>query len=157
MKNKLATPVLIACALFFGMNVGTGLYEHMFGIPQMLRSPTAMVEANNNNLGQAQRYWIPLHGLILITLISSLIFNWKNPGRKKLLLWTFIGYVYISIVSIFFAKELFAFKDLPDGPEFYRRTKQWIALSWHRPILMLFLELLLLIAISRPALKLEKT
>ena len=154
MKNSAATSALIACSLFLAMTVGTSFYEHMFGIPQMLKSPAALNNTFANDLGQAQTYWIPLHALIFSSLVLSLIFNWKNSTRKRWLVYSFISYLYISIISIYFAKELFSFQDLPDNLEFYQRTNQWIMLSWHRPVLMLILELFLLIALSKPTLQL---
>jgi hypothetical protein len=152
MKAKLATPVLIACTLFLAITGGVGLYEHMFGIPKLLSSPAALIETTNSDMGQPQKFWIPLHGLVLTTLIMSLVFNWKNFGRKKLILSVFIGYLYISVVSIFFAKELFAFKEITDAAEFTSQTSRWILLSWHRPIIGLVSVVLLMIAISRPSL-----
>ncbi|MBL0741443.1 hypothetical protein [Chryseolinea lacunae] len=149
MKAKLATPLLIACALFLAIGNGTGLYEHMFAIPAMLSSPDALHNVINSNQGQPTRFWIPLHALILITLILSLIFNWKDPNRKRLVLMVSISYLYISIVSIFFAKQLFAFEDIADVQEFARQTSRWIALSWHRPMMGLASVVLLMVAISR--------
>ena len=156
MKAKFATPVLIACTLFLSITSGTGLYEHMFGIPKMLSSTAALTEANNNAMGQAQIFWIPLHGMIMATLILSLILNWKNPSRKKLILIVFISYIYISVISIFFARQLFTFKELADGPEFYHQTKQWLLLSWHRPIIGLTSVVLLMVAISKPSKPIDK-
>ncbi|MNE80646.1 hypothetical protein D3C80_1772350 [compost metagenome] len=95
--------------------------------------------------------------MILITLILSMVFNWKNPDRKKLVLAVFISYIYISIISIVFAKVLFTFVDINDANEFARQTHRWILLSWHRPIVGLVSAVLLMIAISRPALTLPKT
>jgi hypothetical protein len=149
MREKLATFVLIACALFLGFNTGAGLYQHMFDIPKMLSSPAAMTFASNNDAGQAQYFWIPLHALILVTLILSAIFNWNNPGRKKLVLTALGIYLYIAVVSIYFAYKLTVFATMPDAPEFYRETRQWIALSWHRPLLQVIAEVLLLLAISK--------
>jgi hypothetical protein len=151
MKAKFVTPVLIACTLFLSITNGTGLYEHMFGIPKMLSSPAALIEANNNAMGQPQKFWIPLHVMIMATLILSLILNWKSPSRKKLVRIVFISYIYISVISIFFARELFTFNELADGTEFYRQTRQWILLSWHRPIIGLAGVVLLMIAISKPS------
>ena len=152
MKTKLATPVLIACTLFMTIVAGVGIYEHMFGIPRMLSTPTALIEMSNASQGQPEKFWIPLHALSLLTLILSMTFNWRNPNRKKLILAVFIGYIYISVVSIFFARELFAFKELTDITEFNRQTKQWILLSWHRPIIGLISVVLSMIAISKPSL-----
>ena len=152
MKTKLATPVLIACTLFMTIVAGVGIYEHMFGIPRMLSTPTALIEMSNASQGQPEKFWIPLHALSLLTLILSMTFNWRNPDRKKLILAVFIGYIYISVVSIFFARELFAFKELTDTTEFNRQTKQWILLSWHRPIIGLISVVLSMIAISKPSL-----
>jgi hypothetical protein len=150
MKNKLATPFLIACAILMAMVNGTGVYQHMFDIPKMLSSSIAFAEALNNNMGQPQKFWIPLHGMIFITLVLSLIFNWKNPARKKLVLTVFLGYLYISVISIPFAQQLFAFQEITDASEFTRRTNLWILLSWHRVIIGLASVVLLMIAISRP-------
>lgn len=151
MKAKLATPVLIACAMLLTIGNGTGIYEHLFGIPKMLSSPIAYMETTNSDMGQPQKFWIPLHAMILLTLILSLVFNWKNKRRKYLILATFISYIYISIVSIFFARELFAFKEITDPAVFSEQTSRWILLSWHRPIIGLASVVLLMIAISRPA------
>ncbi len=118
MKNKLATPVLIACALFIGMDAGALLYDHMFGIPEFFKSPAAFIGEMNNDLGKAPKFWLPLYVLMFITLVSSLIFNWKNQGRKKLLLWVFIGYIYNSAVSIYFVKNYLHSKICPMHPNF---------------------------------------
>lgn len=157
MKTKLATPALIVCALLLAIGNGTGVYEHLFGIPKMLSSVTTLHETINSTTGQPQKFWIPLHAMILVTLILSMIFNWKNPDRKKLVLAVFISYVYISIVSIVFAKVLFTFVDINDASEFARQTHRWIILSWHRPIVGLVSAVLLMIAISRPSLTSSKT
>ena len=150
MKNKLVTPILIACALFLGLNTGAGLYQHLFDIPKMFASPAAMTFASNNDVGQAQYFWIPLHILVLVTLILSAVLNWSNPKRKKLVLTALGIYLYISVVSIWFAYKLTVFAAMPDTAEFYSQTKQWLALSWHRPILQIICEVILLIAISKP-------
>lgn len=155
MKNKLATPVLIACIFFVGISASAGLYEHLFGIPEMLKSPSNMELKSNNNLGQATMFWIPTHILILVTVVLSLIFNWKILARKKLILSAFIFYLYISIVSIYFANRLVVFKSMADNADFQQQASQWLMLSWHRPVLMFIIEVLLLVALSRPLLKFE--
>jgi hypothetical protein len=152
MKTKLTNPILIACIIFLSISASTGLYEHLFGIPEMLKSPSTMITKSNNNLGQATKFWIPVHLLILLTIVLSLIFNWKIPTRKKLVLSAFIGYMYITVISIFFAKKLEIFKNMTDNIDFQQQTSLWITVSWHRPILMITIEILLLIALSRPVL-----
>lgn len=153
MRTKLATPVLIACALFMAMTAGTGLFEHLFGIPKMLSSPSAMAFVLESNARQPVIFWIPLHAAAFSTLILSLVFNWRNPARKKWILITFVLYVYISLVSIWFATQLMAFRELTDAAEFSRRTQQWITLSWHRPIIGVISAVILLIAISKAELE----
>lgn len=152
MKTKLTNPILIACIIFLSISAAAGLYEHLFGIPEMLKSPSTMIINSNNDLGQAVKFWIPNHLLILITLVISLIFNWKIPTRKKLVLSAFISYMYITIISIFFAKKLEIFKTMVDNIDFQKQTSLWITVSWHRPILMILIEMLLLVALSRPLL-----
>jgi hypothetical protein len=70
--------------------------------------------------------------------------------------YSFAGYIYINLISIYFARQLGVFIKLPDTPEFHKQTSQWLTMSWHRPLLMLFIEVLLLIALSRPALRMAK-
>lgn len=152
MKDKLATPVLIACALFLGFNTGAGIFGHIFTIPKMLASPAAMIAESVNDAGQAQYFWIPLHILVFVTLILSTIFNWSNPKRKKLVLIVLGIYLYISVVSIWFAYKLTLFPAMPDDAEFHRQTKQWLILSWHRVVLQIIGIVLLLIALSKPKL-----
>ena len=153
MKTKLATPILIACALFMGITSGTGLFEHLFGIPKMLSSPAAMEATFTSNSNQPGIFWIPLHGAILTTLILSLVLNWKSPDRKKLVLITFVLYMYVSVVSIWFATQLFEFRELGDTAEFHQRTRQWMILSWHRAIIGIVSAVLLMVAISKPGIK----
>lgn len=155
MRTKFATSVLIACALFLGLNTGAGLYQHMFDIPKMLGSPAAMAFAGNNDAGQAQYFWIPLHALILTTLVLAAILNWRDPNRKTLLLVALGIYLYISLVSIYFAYRLTVFAAMPDTPEFHQQTRQWLTLSWHRPILQIICEVILLVALSRPKINTE--
>lgn len=150
MKEKLVDPILIACIIFIGISASAGLYEHLFGIPEMLQSPANMISKSNNNSGQATKFWIPVHLLILITLVLSLILNWKIVSRKKIVLYSFTGYMYITVVSIYFAKKLGVFKTMTDNSDFQEQTNQWLTLSWHRPVLMILIEVLLLIALSRP-------
>jgi hypothetical protein len=150
MKTKLTNPILIASIVFLSISASAGLYEHLFGIPEMLNSPSTMITKSNNDLGQAAKFWIPVHFLILITLVMSLIFNWKSPIRKKLVLSAFICYMYITVISIFFAKKLEVFKTMSDNIDFQQQTSLWLQVSWHRPVLMIVIELLMLIALSRP-------
>jgi len=158
MKEKLATPVLIACVLFLGFITGTGIYQHLFWIPEMFASPTSLAERlSGEGTESGQLFWIPLHALTFITMLLSLIFNWKIERRRKLVLFSFIGYSYISLISIYFAWQLYVLANMTNPTEFQDSTRQWLILSWHRPILQAVIELLLLVAISRPALQTEET
>ena len=132
------------------MNTGAGLYQHLFDIPKMFAAPAAMTLASNNEVEQAQYFWIPLHILVLVTLILSAIFNWSNPNRRKFVLTALGIYLYISVVSIYFAHRLTVFAAMSDTAEFHSQTKQWLALLWHRPILQVICEVILLIGISKP-------
>jgi hypothetical protein len=149
MKRKLATPTLIACVLFLGFLTGVGIFQHMFWIPEMFESPTALANNLNSEPDAPQKFWIPLHALTFLTMVASVIFNWKIKNRKKLVLYAFIAYMYISLISIYFANELFSFQEIHNTAEFVERTNQWLTLSWHRPILMVGIEVVLLIAISK--------
>ncbi len=151
MKKKLATYFLIACVLFLGFSTGTGIYQHLFWIPAMFESPALLAKnLSGEGADSGQLFWIPLHVLSFVTMLLSLIFNWKNGKRRRLVLVAFVGYFYISLISIYFASQLYVLKETPNLAEFQNQTRQWLMLSWHRPILQAVIELLLLVAISRP-------
>jgi hypothetical protein len=155
MKNKLSTSFLIACALFFGINCGASLYQHIFGIPAMLQSPAVLAPGVEALGKQAPIFWVPNHLLMLVTLIVSLILNWKNPRRKALVLTAFIIYIYISAISGWFVKDLFALTKMADTPAYHEHAQRWLLLSWHRVVLTFVVEVLLLHAISRPVGKVQ--
>jgi len=48
-----------------------------------------------------------------------------------------------------FARQLFAFENVTDISEFTQKTNQCLMFSWHRPVLMAIIELILLVAISK--------
>lgn len=158
MKEKLATLVLIACALFLGLNICVSLYHHMFVIPQMLIPGAFFYFYDDviniiNDLWQKLYFWIPLNGLILLTLILSTIFNWSNPKRKKLVLAALGIYLYTAVVSIYFEYQWGMLAAIRSNTEFLSQTRQWLMLSWHRPVLQIICEVILLIAISKPKVK----
>jgi len=150
MKTKLATPVMIVCILALAVNTGAGIYQHMFGIPQMLSSPDSMTAYFHSDSKEPQLFWIPLHIISLFSLIASLVLNWKNSLRKKPLIIALSGLVYVDLISIHFSKLLFGFSNITDINEFHRQTTLWLDLSWHRLGVMLISEILLLFALSKP-------
>ncbi|HEY0055752.1 MAG TPA: hypothetical protein VGB63_10380 [Pedobacter sp.] len=149
MKRKLATPALIVCTLTLGFVTGVGIFQHLFWIPDMFNSVEALNKALGGIPDEPRKFWIPLHALTFISMLCALISNWKIEARRRLVLISFIGYLYISIVSAWFASQLFQFKELSNAAEFTDRTSTWLTLSWHRPLLMTIIEVLLLVTISK--------
>jgi hypothetical protein len=145
-----STNVLTIAALAFGMITGVGIYEHLFGLPDMLKSQEALNAAMQKN-PRVPFFWIPLHAIVFISLIIGLILNWKNNHRKRLLIFVFGAYFFVSLVSIYFARELFEFTTMNVSPaEFTNRTTNWIMMSWFRPIIYFISQILLLVALARP-------
>ena len=153
MKNKFSTTILIISALVFGMILGASVYEHMFGIPKMLQSQASLIQILEHNTNPAPTFWIPLHGILLVSLIAGLVLNWKVPERKTRLLYVLGIYLFVSTISIFFAKELFALPKISDSREFEQRTSLWLSLSWCRPILFFFSQIALLTALTKTSSK----
>ncbi len=154
MKTKFATPVMIVCILALAMNTGAGIYQHMFGIPQMLSSPDSMKAYFHSDSKEPQLFWIPLHIISLFSLIFSLVLNWMTRRRKALII-ALYGLVYVDLISMYFSKLLFGFPNLTNLDEFHRQTTLWLDLSWHRLAVMLISEILLLIALSKPVINVE--
>src|SRR3981081_1520639 len=84
-----------------------------------------------------QRFWIPVHILITIGLVASLIANWKYADRRSLIIIAVISYLAMRAWSFtYFIPEMLRFQNIPlDQPQtaaLLDRVRTWNRLTWFR-------------------------
>ncbi len=101
-----------------------------------------------------ERFWMVVHPVLILSIVGTLLVNWKEGTRRKYLLFTFAIYLLtLTVTYLFFVPELQAFAQsklsgIP-ASEWLERGKRWELLSWIRGFFMYGGFLLLLIALRK--------
>src|SRR5262249_45287901 len=100
-------------------------------------------------------FWLVIHPLLNLSLIASLILNWRSKSRFFLILLSFLLYIVVQVVSwTYFIPELHAFRDsaLSNVPtaEWMVRGQRWQHLSWVRGAICYLGIVPLLFALTKP-------
>src|SRR5687768_13977405 len=123
-KLRFRTYILMAAVLPWGVLLGGVVYSHMVFFPVFLSNlPESSIVVNGPFGLDESRFWMTLHPILLLTLIISLIANWRERRRRFLIASTFSVYVVVLIVSaLFFVPELIAFHH---GPTSSLSVAEW--------------------------------
>ena len=147
--------LLFAC-FSVALAVGGGIYESIVINPLWSAQPPASFAIIQKGTGvPLQRFWIPVHTLITIVLVASLITNWNYAERRKLIVIALLSYVVMRAWSFaYFIPEMLRFQTVPlDQPQsaaLLDRVSRWTRLTWFREPLDLITQFCLLIALTRP-------
>jgi hypothetical protein len=142
---------LVVAALGMGMVVGSGVFQALYVMPEYFADPPASLARFQQDA--SVRYWLPLHAVTLIALVTGLVVEWDS-GRHVLLLWGLGTYVLCWAVTFaFFIPGVVAFNRVdttgPRSPELAQRGRRWMVLSWPRHLLMAASAILVLTALTR--------
>jgi uncharacterized membrane protein len=154
---RLGTYALFLAVIFWGTLLGGITYSHLVYFPVFLSAlPDSAVVVNGPYGLHESRFWLTIHPLLILTLIVTLILNWKSRPRRKLILLSFAIYIVVLVVSsVYFVPELVAFARSPESSlspaEWLARGQRWQRLSWIRGAGMYVGILPLLIALTKPA------
>lgn len=101
-----------------------------------------------------ERFWMAIHPILLLSLLITLLLNWKLSLRRKYILINLSIYlITLAVTFSFFVPELKAFaqSNLSDIPanEWLERGKRWELLSWIRGFFMYLAFLMLIIALLK--------
>lgn len=136
--------------------IGAVVYSHVAFFPAFLHHlPDSTSLISGSYAINDEPFWKTIHPILIVSLILSLIVNWKLKSRTKLILIPFCIYIIILVITFsYFVPELLAFakSDLSDIPaaEWIKRGKLWEQLSWVRgSFLMIGFGLLLQALIRR--------
>src|SRR5436190_8737395 len=130
----LRTLILIIASISFIIVIGGATYEHTSVVPVWAAAPPASLAMFQGSYPlAASNFWIPVHPVTMLLLVSSLLLNWGTE-RRKFVLVTIGGYVLVLTATfVYFVPELMsitqsAFSSTVDA-ELTRRAKNWELLS----------------------------
>jgi len=138
--------------------VGGGIYEGLVNVPQFKSDPPRSFRIIQKDTGvPLQRFWIPIHVFITITLFGAVLVNWKFPARRLLILIAISSYILMRVWSgVYFIREMLRFQKVPleseSSAELLHRVKRWTTLTWFREPLDFITMTCLLVALSLPGL-----
>lgn len=131
--------------------LGGIVYSHITFFPVYLSAlPDSAVLVHGPYALHDERFWTLIHPLLILSIILTLLLNWKVKKRRVLIAVSIGIYVFaIVATTLYFVPELRAFLGSPDStvsrPEWFARGQRWQHLSWLRGAMMYvgFIPLLL--------------
>jgi hypothetical protein len=122
----LGNATLIASSFLLSCMVGTGVYQHLFVMPSLFEeSPVSFKKINQ--YGKAEvRFWGPLQGLTLASMLLAFLECRHDPARRTLIVAAGVGYVAVAGAT----------------------TRHWLGLSWVREATLAVGAVLLLTALA---------
>jgi Domain of unknown function (DUF1772) len=152
----LRTISLMLSIIAWGTLLGGVAYSHLVYFPVYLSSlPDSAVLVNGPYGLNEGIFWMTIHPLVILSLISTLALNWRLQSRRKLILVSFVVYVVILMISfLYFVPELMAFKESPvsglSRADWLARGQRWQILSWVRGAICYAAFVPLLLALTKP-------
>jgi len=126
----------IASASFALILVGGGLYEFLVVDPFWPKRPD-LIQPDRGGISR-RRFWIPIHTLFELSLISALVAGWSAPEIRFWLWIALISHAVMRIWSAFdFIPKALAFEKAEPGTITEASARKWS----HRSMLRLPLDL----------------
>ena len=154
--TRFATYSLMLAVILWGTLLGGITYSHLVYFPVYLSAlPDSSIVVNGPYGLHESIFWLTVHPLLILSLIVTLVLNWKFEPRRKFILISFVVYLLALVVTqIYFLPELAAFAQSPDSnvsaAEWSARGQRWQIMSWIRGGVMYAALVPLLIALTKP-------
>lgn len=156
MAFKLKTYSLFLGIILWGTLLGAVTYSHVVYFPVYLSAlPESSVVVNGPYGLSEAVFWTRIHPILILSLVGTLILNWKSKARRRLILMTMVVYAAVLAATfLYFVPELIAFQDSPNSAvspaEWFERGQRWQIFSWIRGAAMYVAILPLLSALTKP-------
>lgn len=153
---RLGTYSLFLVVILWGTLLGGIAYSHLVYFPVYLSAlPDSAVVVNGTYGLHESIFWLTIHPLLILSLIITLVLNWKSKLRRKLILGSFAIYFLVLVITqLYFLPELSAFAQSPESKvspsEWLMRGQRWQKLSWIRGGVMYVGIVPLLLALTKP-------
>ncbi|HET6542612.1 MAG TPA: hypothetical protein VFG46_19120 [Chryseolinea sp.] len=146
---------LYAALTFWAIIIGGVMYSHIVYFPPYL---SHLPESNKLIAGDYglhdEHFWQFVHPFTIVTIIVTLILNWRIKKRRKLILVAFSIYALAIVATgTYFLPNLRAFASSSSSTtipasEWYQRGQTWQYFSWIRGSSLYVGFLMLLIALT---------
>ena len=153
---RLSTLALMLSIILWGTLLGGIAYSHLVYFPVYLSAlPDSAVIVNGPYGLNDGRFWGLIHPLLILSLIATIVLNWNQKARRKLIGITITLYVLAVLATVlYFVPELMAFANSPNlsvsPEEWLARGRRWQRLSWLRGFIMYVGFVPLLFALAVP-------
>ena len=153
--SPIRTFVVILASISFLVVIGGAVYEHLALVPVWTSAvPASLSVFQGEYRLKAENFWIPVHPVTILLLITSLVLNWKTH-RRGFILFTLIGYATVLVITFFyFVPELMALTQSAYSPEvdptLTARAGSWETYSLVRLAFLFVLAISLLYGLSKP-------
>lgn len=156
MAFKLKTYSLFLVVILWGTLLGAVTYSHLVYFPVYLSAlPESSVVVNGTYGLHDAAFWTRIHPVLILSLVITLVLNWKSKARRGLIITTMAVYATVLAATfLYFVPELMAFQDSPNSAvspaEWFERGQRWQVFSWIRGAAMYAAILPLLTALTKP-------
>lgn len=136
------------CAYFI-MN-GAQVWETALMVPAWTATPPASLIFFQKPYGlDFKIFWIVIHGIHEMLLITALVFNWRIKKLRNLILLVLIGHIAVRVWTLlYFAPTLIEFQQLPYSNTvdvfLQEKAAQWRYLNYLRVAIFFALNFLLI-------------
>ncbi len=154
---RFANASLMLSVVLWGTLLGGIAYSHLVYFPAYLSALPDSAAVVRGPYGLQEGYfWVLIHPLLILSLVLTLVANWRLRGRRWLVLLSFLVYAAVLVVSaLYFIPELGEFARSPESnvpaADWLARTRRWQRLSWLRGATMYAFFLPLLFALTKPS------
>ena len=154
MRFGFATYALMLSIILYGVLLGGVVYAHMVFFPVYLSHlPESAAVVNGPYPIEEGIFWMTIHPLLVLSLMVSLIANWRT-ARRNLIAATLGWYVVVLIISsLYFIPQLGEFQqsiNSTPSPDWVERGHRWQHLSWIRGASLFVFSVPLLFALAKP-------
>lgn len=122
----LRTISLMLSIVLWGTLLGGIAYSHLVYFPVYLSGLPGSAVLVNGPYGLNEAiFWLTIHPLLILSLIVTLLLNWKLKSRRKLILISLSVYVLMLVITqLYFLPELMAFSHSPGSNV---TSAEWLA------------------------------
>src|ERR1044071_7180139 len=98
MKLGFGTYALMVSVILWGVLLGGVAYSHIVYFPVYLSHlPESAIITNGPYALHEENFWMFIHPVLVLSLIISLVLNWRNAARRKLIASTMVVYTAVII------------------------------------------------------------
>lgn len=148
------TLLLILACISFIIVIGGATYEHAAVVPVWSSAVPKSLSMFQGEYGLAARnFWIPVHPVTMVLLITGLVANWRTP-RRPYIIATILGYAAVLAVTFtYFVPELMTLVQTTYATtidaDLTRRANLWETLSLVRLGCMVVIAVVMLLGLSK--------